>query len=62
MVVVDFHAVLRKLLGKIIRRARKIVVAYDVSDHFLIEITVLDMIPVSILSKYLLFFQDRLKF
>ena len=50
VVVEDFVPVLGKLAGEVVTRTDKEVVTNHIPDHLLVEITIIDVLPVSILQ------------
>ena len=50
VVIEDFVAVLRVLHGEVVARTNKEEIADHVSDHLLVEVAVIDMLPVGVLE------------
>lgn len=49
-IVVDFHPMLCERLGKMVGRANEKIITHDVTDHFLIQVSVTHVLPVRILQ------------
>ena len=50
-VVVDVQSASSSFLGKVIRRANEVKVADDFTDPLLIDVSVVDVIPIGVLKK-----------
>ena len=50
-VIVDLHAALRKQLGKVDRRTDEEVVAHHVRHHLLVDVAVVQVLPVGVLQQ-----------
>ena len=50
VIVEDFVPVLGKLAGKVVTRTDKEVVTNHIPDHLLVEIPIIDVLPVSVLQ------------
>ena len=53
VIVVDLHAVLGKVLRKMDGRTGEVIVADHVADHLLIQVAVVDVIPIGVLIRYI---------
>ena len=59
VVVEDLVAVLGVLHGKVITGTNKEEISHNISDHLLVEVTVIDMFPIGILKSPTLMINQR---
>lgn len=50
-IIVDFHATFSSLFSEIIRGTNEEIIAHHVPNHFLIQITIINLLPVGVLQK-----------